>query len=340
MAMVLFTGATACNAPSGPLAGGTGGRSLCRGIYSTRDSEGDLHKWNEYAINGQCFTDSVALTHWQATSELRRKNHVTCTPQPQFSSRSLVADHNYYAYRDGREYLDLDSTTGEYRKVTLAEDVKGRPVFSRLQGCFYERSDAVHGNQILLDSIDIASSQPFDPAEVYTYAISGNDFNAVRFDDSDNGWNAYFCPYLDTEDHYCQSLRNGNELFQPALTAAQQASLLAEAILIRREYNFTAISRSTFDALWIQVETERTEAVREGYHFEVSAIVDTPAFIDQAIFAFIRRASDTMPDQNGNRVPPICYPTRRHIILSNGQSGSISGESCYVNGVYEWSAGS
>jgi hypothetical protein len=299
----------------------------CKGVYTERDDYGNLKKYNEYSQNGQCLKDSVSLSQWESSSESRLKKGVSCKPQPQFSSRALVSTNNFYGYRDGKVYLELNSSTGEYRRLTLAEGKQGDQVFSRLQGCFYERS-----GQILLDTVNSASSQYFDPMEIFTYTTTTpSTLEMVRFDDSVD-WDYRFCPYLDTPWGFCDLLRNGNEMFFPTLTGAQQASLLAESLLIRRQFNYTVMS--DFSNVWSNSQAMRREAAREDYKFAVATLVDTPRYIDQAWADYVRGNRPIMPDITSNRIPPICYPGKRDVTLSDGSSSTIYGEVCYVDGQY------
>jgi hypothetical protein len=301
----------------------------CKGLYTERDSAGNLKKFNEYrGDNGQCMKDSVALSQWESSSELRLKRGVSCAPQPQFASRALVSANNFYTYRDGKVYLEFNSSTGEYRKLTVAEGKKGQQVFSRIQDCFYERS-----GQILLDTRNAASSQYVDLPEVFTYTATATTLEMVRFDDSAD-WDYRFCPYLDTPWGFCDLLRNGNDMFFPTLTPAQQASTLADAILIRRQFNWSTVSN--FSTVWASAESSMVEVAREDYKYAVQAIVDTPRYIDQAWMEFVRNERPTMPDTTSNRIPPICYPGKRDVTLPDGSTATIYGEICYVDGVYEF----
>lgn len=300
----------------------------CKGVYTERDSSGNLKKFNEYrGDNGQCMKDSVALSQWEASSELRSRRGVSCEPQA-ISSRALVSSNNFYSYRDGKIYLELNSSTGEYRKLTLAEGKDGSAVFSRLQGCFYER-----GGQILLDTTNSASSQHFDPMEIFTYTDSGSTMEMVRFDDSSD-WDYRFCPYLDTPWGFCDLLRNGNEMFFPVLNAGQQAALLAEAVLIRRQFNYSVTSLSNFSTVWASAESSRAEAAREDYKYAVQAVVDEPRYISQAWAQYVRGDRPVMPDTTSNRIPQICYPGKRDVTLPDGSTATIYGEICYVDGQY------
>lgn len=321
-----------CNAPTDAPSGTAKSPSLCRGAYSTRDAQGNLRKFNEYSINGQCFTDNVALTRWEATSESRRKAGVSCVPQA-FTSRTLVSANNFYAYRDGKVYLDLNASTGEYRKLTFAEGKDGKQVFSRLQGCFYVRHDATYGDQILLDVLNMATSQQFDPMEIFTYTTTATTMEMSRFDSSGD-WDYRFCPADSTPWGYCDLLRNGNEMYFPNLSPAQQASVLAEALLIRKQFNYSTVSTSVFNNLWSKPEQTRTEEPQENYKYVVASIVDTPSYIDQAWASFVRGTRPTMPDVTSSQMPYICYDAHRTVTLIDGSTSRINGEVCYVDGQY------
>lgn len=306
------------------------GCGVCRGIYTVRDGLGVLKKFNEYSLNGKCVKETASLSQWEKTTEARSKKKVRCTAQPQFSSRSLISDNNYYSYRDGKVFLNFNSSTGEYLKLTTAESKNGEPVFSRLQGCFYERS-----GQILLDSIDVASSQYFDPMEIFTYTEDPVSMHMVRFDDSTN-WDFKFCPFLNSPWDFCTKLRNGNEMFFPDLSLADQASVLAEALLIRKEFNYRTISSSDFNNTYSAISKTYKEVIAEDYKYAVATIVDIPRFIDQAWAQFIRKERPIMPDVTSSTMPPVCYPSRKQITLSDGGQGTIYGEVCYESGTYTW----
>lgn len=298
----------------------------CRGIYTERDAYGTLKRFNEYAgPDGQCMTDTLALTRWQSSLEDRTKKGVTCTPQ-QFSA-TLISNNNFYSYRDGKVLLDLDPS-GTYRKLTLTVNKSGQPVFTRLEGCFYERS-----GQLLLDTEDVASSQYFDPMEIFSYTATSTTVDMVRFDDS-QGWDYRYCPYLDTPWGFCDLLRNGNEMYFPNLTPAQEASTLNEALLIRKQFNYDIIDKGTFNSVWDQVENTGAEVTREEYKYAISTIVDTPRYIDEAWSDYVKGNRPIMPDLTSSTMPPVCYPSRQSVTLSNGNKGFIQGEACYVDGQY------
>lgn len=323
--------------------------SDCRGIYYERNKYGELKKfrqwWNESAK--ACYTENLALSRWEATSEKWDKNKVQCDPQPQFNSRSLVSANNYYQYRNGKDFLDLDSSTGVFRRLTIGEDDDGTLIFKRWQGCFYQRTgqgvDAVYGHQILLDgdSSKIKTSEYFNPMEIFSYTESATSIEMVRFDSSGD-WDYRFCPELSTPWGYCDLLRNGNIFYYPVLNASEQASLLSEALLIRRQFNFNTISKPDFENIWATVENTHKEIglFKENtnhiwsFKYMVNGLPDTPMFVDQAWRDYVKGLRPRMPDLSSIQIPPICYEGKREVILSDGTTAWINGEICYENGEY------
>ncbi len=313
----------------------------CRGVYYLRDSQGALKKFNEYynASAKACYTDTLSLSQWEKTSEAWTKNKVQCVPQPQFASRTLVSANNFYAYRDGRSFLDLESSAGIFRRIVLGESKAGTPTFTRLQGCFYQRSgqgvDSIFGNQILLDTeiSKIKSSEVFDPWEIFQYTELANSLEMTRFDASGD-WDYTFCPESLTPWGYCDLLRNGNIYYYPNLTSSQMTAILGEALLIRRQFNFSTTAKSNFEALWTSVESTHTESGRNNWKYMVNGLVDTPPFVDQAWRAYIMGNRPHMPDVGSGLMRPLCYEGTREIILSDGSKATITGEICYENGVY------
>lgn len=315
----------------------------CRGVYYTRDTQGSLKKFNEYfnSSANACYTDNMALNHWETTSEAWDKNKVTCVPQPQFQSRSLISANNYFSYRDARSFLDLDSATGVFRRIVIADGNDGNPTFSRLQGCFYQRTgqgiDVVYGNQILLDTeiTKVKSTEYFDPMEIFSYVEMANSVEMVRFDSSSD-WNYKFCPELSTPWGYCDLLRNGNMMFYPTLTASQMNSLLTEALLIRKQFNFTTITKSQFENIWSATEKTHHEIGRTDWMYMVNGIVDTPYYIDQAWRDYVRGSRPFMPDAKSTQLKPLCYNGKREVALEDGTKGYVYGEICYQDGKYEF----
>lgn len=324
----------------------------CRGIYYTRDSQGYLSKYNEYLLKstGQCLTDKIALTNYEASAEKRRKNNVTCKPQPSFSSKALKADNGYYQYRNGRYFLDFDSTTGIFRRLTLGEDkITGEVVFQRDLACFYVREDLEtepvnpqnYGKQIMFDFSETpASSADFVPVEIFKYDNdnSGNWF-FVRYDDSTD-WSFSFCPQ-DTTPFFenCVAMRNGNIYFQPVLSSAMQTQLTIEAKLIRTQFTFSEITRSDFESLW-NYYAQNTKELQQGgdWKYFVNHVVDANKFVDYDWRSYMKGSRPAMPDVGGaaGQLPPVCYNGSQYVVLSNGQKAKVNGTICYTNGVYDF----
>lgn len=221
----------------------------------------------------------------------------------------------------------------------IGESKDGKPTFTRLQGCFYQRTgqgvDALYGNQILLDSeiTKIKSSEVFDPWEIYQYTETANSMEMTRFDASSD-WDYRFCPELLTSWGYCDLLRNGNIYYYPVLTVGQMQSLLDEALLIRRQFNFIEISKNSFESLWSSAESTYTESGRNNWKYMVNGLVDTPPYVDQAWRAYLIGARPYMPNVSSGLMPPVCYEGERAVTLSDGSTAYIQGEICYENGVY------
>jgi hypothetical protein len=312
----------------------------CLGVYYERTDSGELKKFKEELRHGQCMTDNLPLSAWEASLERRRKAGVQCAPQPEVPNSTLVTRGNYYSYRDDRLMLRLDSSTGIFRKLLLAEDRSGNPVFSRLEGCFWQRTgigaDAAFGTQLLLDSTLAASTGPFDPMEVYRVTW-GASVEMARFD-SISDWTYQFCPEATTPWGYCDLLRNGNEMYYPALTAQQQSDLEAEAILVRTQFSFEQVSNAEFDAAWSAAEAGRREVDRREHAFEVAHLADVPLYVDRAWFQYVRGQRPHMPDVTSPTIPPVCYPAHRLVTLSDGSTSYLTGEVCYVGGQYQFTS--
>lgn len=327
-----------CGAPGATVT--TNDSTPCGQTYYNRDTQGNLKKYQTYLLNGQCMTDNVALTAWEASTEQRRKLGTPCTPQPQFASRSLVAANNYYAYRDGKVYLDLDASKGEYRRLMLGEDAQGKSTYSRLQGCFYERTgagvDAAFGSQLLLDTYlpGAASTDAFNAMEIFKVDTdTSSELTLTRFDQSDD-WDGLFCPYLNTPWDYCTLLRDGNTMYWPTLSVANKDALLTEALLIRKQFSYSTISKSAFEAKWSDPGTNRTETDSVNYKYAVVSIADVPWFIDAAWREYVMGTRPTMPNVNSNKMPNLCYKGKKRVILSDGTTALIDGEICYADGQY------
>lgn len=275
----------------------------CRGVYYERDSSGNLKKYNQYELNGNCLTDNISLNRLETTKEAWTKNNVQCTPQVGFSSRTLVSANNYYTYRNGRIWLDLNSDTGVYRRIVLTEDQNGNATYSVLQSCFYYREgqgqDAAYGKQILLDTNvqKIITNQAFDPAEVFKILENGSNINMIRWDDSAD-WDYRFCPYLSVPlGVNCVLLQvDGNEFYWPILTVQQQNDLLYEAIRIGKEFNYSLTSKTVFESLWADVNKTRKDTDYSDQKYHVIHITDTPVAYDQSWMQFLRNERPWMPN--------------------------------------------
>jgi hypothetical protein len=307
----------------------------CRGIYFETDAQGNLRKFNQYWQKDQavCLTDQIALTSWESSLQNWTKNKITCKPQPQIQSQSLVASGNYYSYRDSKVYLSLDAATGVFRRLVYGEDKDGSPLFTKLQGCFYVRNDSINGNQLLLDTVKVASSEHFDPVEIFYYTQAASGLNLVRYDQSGD-WDSRFCAADYLPEGFCDFNRNGNVMFWPSLTNLQKASLLNEAILIRKTYSYAAIALPTFETAWSNAPSLGTESSRDDFKYQVIPNVDTPLYISDAWYNWVKGLSNTFPDTSSSQTPLICYRGSQSIVLSNGNLGRVYGEICYVNGVY------
>jgi hypothetical protein len=309
--------------------------SSCKGIYYETDNQGNLRKFNQYwqADQSVCLTDQIALTNWESSFQNWTKNKITCKPQPQIQSQSLVAGGNFYSYRDSKVYLDLNSATGVFRRLVYGEGQDGSALYTKLQGCFYVRNDSINGNQILLDTVKVVSSEHFDPLEIFYYTQTVSGLSLIRYDQSSD-WDFRFCPVDYVPEGFCDLLRNGNLMFWPTLTSSLQSSVLNEALLIRKTYNYVSISSGTFGSAWSGASSSRTESSRDDFRYTVIPNVDTPLYISDAWRNYVLGASNRMPDTSSSQAPQVCYRGSQMISLSNGNSARVYGEICYVNGIY------
>lgn len=325
----------------------------CRGVYYERDANGDLSKYNQYLQKdqGQCLTDKVSLTTYEASTEKRRKLNVKCKPQSGFPTMALKADGNYYNYRNGRYFLDFDSTTGVFRRLLIGEDANGKPLFQRDLACFSERKDTEtepvnpqnYGNQIMFDFSETpASSADFTPVEIFKYQSDSNGnwfFN--RYDDVYD-WTFAYCPQNKTPFYEnCQEIRNGNIYFHNVLDSVTQDKLRSESILIRTQFNFTQISKSEFESLWNYHEKNTKELQLGGdWRYFPTFFVDANKFYDYDWRMYLSGVRETMPDAAsialGSQIQPICYQGSQIVTLTNGNKGRVYGEICYVNGQYSF----
>ena len=176
--------------------------SACRGVWTERVN-GELKKFNEYWHSGlrACVLEPIQLSTWEATSEKRARDNVTCTPQPNLSTMWLKAENNFYSYRDNKIFIHLDASTGIAKRLIIGITDNGKPTYMRQEFCYYLRTDTEvepvnpqdHGQQILFDLELSASSALFTPMEIFKYQAAGPNVNMVRFDmNNDIDWT--FCP--------------------------------------------------------------------------------------------------------------------------------------------------
>ena len=299
----------------------------CGTTWTQVDQYGNLKKYASHvSSSGACLVANQSLTRWEQTNFSYSKYNVQCAPVPTFASRSLKADSNFYSYRDQKVFYSLNSETGVYRRIVLGEDAQGKPTFSRLKSCFYERN-----GEILFDTdvAKLATSSAVDLWEIYSYTQIGSNLELIRFDDSNNGWTAYFCPTLKTEEKYCTKLRNGDIMYQPVLSSSDLSALLAEAVLIRKTFSYTTMADADFETLWSTVDKTRTESERNDWRYDVMPDVDTPIFIDASWKAFVKREIKIKPNTSTTRILPVCWSGSTSVTLANGQPGKVYGQICF-----------
>lgn len=340
----------ACNDESKNQAASSPTAANCKGVYYFRDSQGNLLKFNQYwqADQKACLTDQIALTNYEKSTETRRKHKVACKPQSTFPTMALKASGNYYSYRNDRYYLDFDSATGVFRRITLGEDLSGIVVYQRDLSCFYARTDQEtepvnpqdYGSQILLDFSNFpASSADFVPNEVFKYDSDGSgNWFFTRYDDVAD-WGFSFCPTGTTPFEFCTERRNGNIYFDPVLDAAVMAELTTEAKLIRTQFAFSTMTRSEFQSLWDSLDKDGKELQQGGdWRYFVNHVVDASKFYDYDWRRYLMGLAPTMPDAFTPSIPPICYQGSKYVTLTDGSSGKLYGEICIINGQYTFTA--
>ncbi|MBX7232044.1 MAG: hypothetical protein K1X29_08155 [Bdellovibrionales bacterium] len=337
-------------------ANGTASGSICRGEYTVKDSNGLVRqRFNEYNSSLGCLTDPVPLTQWEKSSNQRFDKKISCTPQADLPSMHLKASGNYYSYRNSRIFMELNSSTGEAKRLIIGEMPDGRLSFNRQVFCYYLRTDVEteptnpfdYGKLLHLDLELSASSDLLSPQELYNYQVNGNDILLHKLDDnSEIDWT--FCP-TGTPIGFCDYLRNGNEFyFPPDPSAAVQSQLRSAAILIRSELNMTKISTQEFNSIWDSSINSGVEVGTSGYlsaggkwKFLVNSIWDEPFFVGRAVRNYMRRdpLQPFMPDlawASSMQFPYICYSSSKEITFADGSKGKIYGTTCYNNGAYSF----
>jgi len=310
------------------------------------DVNQETRKTTEYwnSVIGACSQKRLQLTNFEKGIDLRRRANVTCRPQV-IASAWLKADSNFYDYRNGRVFLELDSVTGQFRRLTLGETSSGRPTVSKDLGCFYVRTDQEtgpvnpqdYGSQLLLDLGPVsASTEPFRPIEIFKYTRVGGAWQMLRFDQNFDA-DYSFCPESLVPWEYCTALRNGNPYFEPDLDAVTKTDLLQQALLIRSEHNFAEITKAEFDQLWSQVEMDNIEGPIQSWKYSPTTFVDVPNYVWGVWRSYIIGDRPVMPDVYAVNLPMLCYPARKQITYIDGSTGYISGTACHDGaGGYEF----
>lgn len=329
----------------------------CKGTYTVKDSNGLIRqRFNEYSTQLGCLTDPVPLTHWEASLNKRFDTKVTCTPQTDLPSMYLKSNGNYYSYRNSKIFIELDSTTGQARRLIIGEMPDGSLSFNRQVFCYYLRTDVEteptnpfnYGALLHFDLELSASSNSFSPQELYNYRLIGNDLLLQKLDDN-TGVDWTWCP-TNTPIGFCDYLRNGNDFyFPPDPNLALQNQLRSESILIRSELTLTKILAQEFNSAWdstttsaIEVDTSRYIEKGGKWKYMVNANWDEPFFIGRAIRNYMRRdpMQPFMPDLNWAmtfQFPYVCYQARKEVTFTDGSKGSVLGEACYdSNGQYHF----
>jgi hypothetical protein len=322
----------------------------CRGIIRETDSRGAPRFMFErfYSWTNSCVKDFLNTPRWYLSEFNRMRKNIVCTPQHLLPSMSLKSSGNYYSYRDDRMYLQLNSETGEFKRVILGEDSSGNTLFERQVGCFYLREDLEeepvnprdHGLQLLLHLADSAASTLNTPNEIFKVnRSSDNHLELWRYDYNDDvEWN--WCPEL-TPFEFCKELRNGNILYYPTgLSNDVKLKLQAEAILIRSEYNYLAIDDTVFNSLWHSLDLNFKEVGIDFFgkdfqrRFIVNTTVDSHIFIEKAWVDYVKGVRSHMPDVSSYRGKRICYAAYKRDILPSGEPITLKGRACYENGIY------
>lgn len=298
------------------------------------------HEISEYSQ--ACVKKNLKLTDYEQGLDRRKRQNITCTPQ-NIGKVWLKASDNFYTYRNDRVLLELDGTTGQFRRITLGitSDTHsrgaGKPAFSRDLGCFYLREDHEtelhnpqdYGKQLLLDLGSIgASSETVAPLEIYRYEFSSPNWRMVRFDQNED-ISGIFCPYLLTPWEFCTYLRNGNSMYLPDLTEAQNTSLTNETILIQSEFNFTEISSESFNQVWNESLKSAVETSTLAFKYAPRMVVDVPTYLWESWRDYVMGNRPYMPDTSSISIKTICYPATRKVVYSDGSTGYIAGQACY-----------
>lgn len=328
---------------------GSSTAASCKGEYSVKDSSGLVRqRFVEFQSQLGCLTDPVPLTQWELSLNKRFDTKVKCTPQPDLPSMYLKSNGNYYSYRDSKILIELDSSSGQARRLIIGEMPDGSLSFNRQIFCYYLRTDLEteptnpyeYLSMLHFDLELSASSNIFSPHEMYNYQIVGNDLHLKKMDDN-TGVDWTWCP-ISTPIGFCDYLRNGNEFyFPPDPSAVVQAQLRSAAILIRSELNMTKISAQEFNSSWDSsiasgIEFGTPNYIKAGgkWKYLVNSIWDEPLFVGRSVRDYMRRdpLQPFMPDlawASTFQFPYVCYQAEKEVTYTDGSKGTISGEACY-----------
>lgn len=310
----------------------------CIPLKVEHDIHGVLRKWKQSWNNkfNRCDRETVPLSYYEQDIRRRSINNITCTPQNIILNNTfLKSANNYYSYRDEKYILNLDPSSGEYRRILYGEDKSGKTVFSKEKGCFYVREDfenepwgAIdYGIQIYLEQPKSASSNVSMANEIYKITTMNTDWRFVSFD-ATSDWSYQFCPYLSTPWDFCTLLRNGNIMFHSNVNSAQKDQLLTEALLIRTQYNFIEMQENEFELAWKLAQEYEGEEPQVNFSYAVLFRPDGPFYTEQAWISYIKGERPFMPDTAIIKQRPICYNGFRKVILDDGSSSHIRGEIC------------
>lgn len=302
------------------------------------DINEETRKTTEYwnSVMKTCSEKRLQLTNFEKGLDLRRRANIACKPQA-IGSAWLKADSNFYSYRNGRVMMELDSATGQFRRLTFGETTSGALTVSKDLGCFFIRSDTEiepvsprdYGSQLLLDLGPLAAStESVRPIEIFKYTRVGDAWQMMRFDQNDD-IDYSFCSDSLVPSPYCDQNRNGNPYFESDLDDATKADLLQQALLIRSEHNFSAITKSEFDRQWSQSETGNLESPIQSWKYSPTMFVDVPNYVWSTWADYIRGDRAAMPDVFALNLPALCYPAKRAVTYNDGTSGFIWGTACY-----------
>jgi hypothetical protein len=310
------------------------------------DGIGVYKKYRYYKLkdSDSCIKQEVQLSYFEKSLRKRARLNIQCTPQTFINEEVyLAAANNYYEYRNDRLFFHINPFTGIYQRISYGEDEEGNILHNKEEGCWYIREDredelwgAVdYGIQIYFERPKSASSNLSKPNEIYRITRMDNDWHMTSFDET-REWTYAFCPYLSSSWGFCDLLRNGNFMFDSNISDIQKDQLLAEALLIRTQYNFVKMPREEFEDKWDQSMNYTGEEPQIDFKYKVTYSPDAQFYTEQAWIDYIKGDRPYMPDTNIIVQRPVCYKGFKRVILDDGSSSLIRGEICYIDGEYNF----